>query len=201
MAGELIVGYIPSQTGITVNVYTPAGVLRIADVACPESFSGSGLYIGNYAAITPGDLTKGFHNGTFLGDDVYEDKAALVTTIADPNPAGGTDVDAIFDMAAGSDEDDAYFNMIVTIVDNSGGEAATRRVAVYDGTNKRVTLDYPAGFPLAVGDKITIWANAYDSYSGPSVGQIADQVWDEKKSEHTDPGSMGLFHGIHGWHN
>ncbi len=199
MAAEIVIGYVRSQSNITADVLTPAGVLRIADIPCPESFSGSGVYIGDFPTITPGDTIQAYHSGVFLGSTVYEDKAALVTTILDPDPAGGTTTDAIFDMVAGSSDDDEYLNMIVTIVDISGGVTVTRRVIAYDGTNKRITLDFPAEFPLDVADKVTIWANAYDSYSGPSVVEITSGVWDAQKSDHRVSGSMGLAQGIHGW--
>ncbi len=200
MAGEIVITYIKSQSEITANVYTPTGVLRIADVACPESFSGSGVYVGDYAAITPGDAIVVFHATVYIGGEVYNKQAALVTTIADPDPAGGTTTDAVFDMVDGS-ADDEYINMIVSIDDVSGGVTATRRILDYDGANKRVTLDFPAEFPLDVADRITIWKNAYDSNSGPTADQTASAVWDKLKTDHKLPGTMGLFQGLHGWHD
>lgn len=201
MAGEIVIGYIPSQSEITANVYTPVGALRIADVACPESFSGSGIYVGDYAAITPGDIIEGYHATVYLGSEEYNKQAALVTTIADPDPAGGTTTDAVFDMVDGSSDDSEYINMIVSIDDMSGGVTATRRIVDYDGANKRVTLDFPAEFSLDVADRVTIWKNAYDSYSGPTAVENASAVWNKLKSDHSDPGSMGLLQGLHGWHD
>lgn len=201
MAGEIVIQYVPSQSDITANVYTPAGVLRIADVACMESFSGSGVYVGDYAAITPGDLIEAFHAGVYIGGETYQEQAALVTTISDPDPAGGSTTDAVFDMVDGSSNDDEYINMVISIDDASGGVTATRRIVDYDGTNKRVTLDFPAEFPLDVADRVTIWKNAYDSYSGPSASETASAVWDKLKTDHKVAGSMGLIQGIHGWHD
>jgi len=199
MAGEIVISYIPSQSEITANVYTPAGVLRIADVACPESFSGSGVYVGDYAAITPGDAIVAFHATVYIGGEVYNKQAALITTIADPDPDGGTTTDTVFDMVDGADDDDEYINMIVSIDDVSGGVTATRRIVNYVGVDKRVTLDFPAEFPLDVADRITIWKNAYDSYSGPTAEQTASAVWNKLKADHKLPGSMGLIQGLHGW--
>ncbi len=201
MAGEIVITYIKSQSEITANVYTPAGVLRIADVACPESFSGSGVYVGDYAAITPGDAIVAFHASVYIGGEVYNKQAALVTTIADPDPAGGSTTDTVFDMVDGSADDNEYINMVVSIDDVSGGITATRRIVDYDGANKRVTLDFPAEFPLDVADRITIWKNAYDSYSGPTADQNASAVWDKLKMDHKLPGTMGLVQGLHGWHD
>ena len=201
MAGEIVISYIPSQSEITANVYTPAGVLRIADVACSESFSGSGVYVGDYAAITPGDAIVAFHATVYIGGEIYNKQAALITTITDPDPAGGSTTDAVFDMVDGSAEDDEYINMVVSIDDVSGGITATRRIVDYDGANKRVTLDFPAEFPLDVADRITIWKNAYDSYSGPTASQTASAVWDKLKTDHKLPGTMGLLQGLHGWHD
>lgn len=201
MAGEIVISYIPSQSEITANVHTPVGVLRIADVACPESFSGSGVYVGDYAAITPGDAIVAFHATVYIGGEIYNKQAALITTIADPDPAGGSTTDTVFDMIDGSADDNEYINMIVSIDDVSGGITATRRIVDYDGANKRVTLDFPAEFPLDVADRITIWKNAYDSYSGPTANQTASAVWDKLKADHKLPGTMGLFQGLHGWHD
>jgi len=199
MAGEIVISYIPSQSEVTANVYTPAGVLRIADVACSESFSGSGVYVGDYAAITPGDAIVAFHATVYIGGEVYNKQAALVTTIADPDPDGGSTTDAVFDMVDGSADPDEYINMVVSIDDVSGGITATRRIVDYDGVNKRITLDYPAEFPLDVADRVTIWKNAYDSYSGPTTDQNASAVWDKLKADHKLPGSMGRIQGNHGW--
>ena len=201
MAGEIVISYIPSQSEITANVYTPAGVVRIADVACPESFSGSGVYVGDYAAITPGDAIVAFHATVYIGAEEYNKQAALVTTISDPDPAGGSTTDTTFDLVDGSDDDDEYINMVVSIDDVSGGITATRRIVDYSGADKRVTLDFPAEFPLDVADRITIWKNAYDSYSGPTADQNAAAVWNKLKADHSLPGSMGLMQGLHGWHD
>ena len=201
MAGEIVIIYTPSQSEITANVYTSAGVLRIADVACSESFSGSGVYVGDYAAITPGDIIVSFHATVYIGGEVYNKQAALVTTIVDPDPAGGSTTDTMFDMVDGSADDNEYINMVVSIDDMSGGVTATRRIVDYDGANKRVTLDFPAEFPLDVADQITIWKNAYDSHSGPTADQNASAVWDKLKADHKLPGTMGLFQGLHGWHD
>ena len=199
MAGEIVISYIPSQSEITANVYTPAGVLRIADVACPESFSGSGVYVGDYAAITPGDAIVAFHATVYIGGEVYNKQAALITTIADPDPAGGSTTDTTFDMVDGSADDDEYINMIVSIDDVSGGITVTRRIVDYSGADKRITLDFPAEFPLDVADRVTIWKNAYDSYSGPTTSQTASAVWNKLKADHQNPGSMGSLQGLHGW--
>lgn len=199
MAGEIVIGYLPSQSEITANVYTPAGVLRIADVACPESFSGSGVYVGDYAAITPGDVIQAYHATVYIGSEEWNREAALVTTILDPDPAGGSTTDAVFDMVGGTSDDDEYINMVVSIDDVSGGVTAVRSIVDYNGANKRVTLDFPAEFPLDVGDRITIWKNAYNGFSGPTAGQTAAAVWDKLKADHANPGSMGLFQGLHGW--
>ncbi len=201
MAGEIVITYTPSQSEITANVYTPVGVLRIADVACPESFSGSGVYVGDYAPITPGDTIAAFHATVYIGGEEYNKQAALVTTIADPDPAGGSTTDAVFDMVNGTSDSDEYINSVVSIDDVSGGVTAVRRIVDYDGANKRVTLDFPAEFPLDVADRVTIWKNAYDSFSGPTALENASAVWDKLKVDHKVAGSMGLVQGIHGWHD
>lgn len=200
MAGEIKIGYTPSQTGVTADVLTPAGVLRQADIATVETPSGSGAYLGDYPAINSGDIIMGFHNGIFLGSEIYEPKTVLVTTIADPDPAGGSTTDAVFDLVKGLTDNDSYFNSIITVQTLAAGEVDNRRVIDYvGGSTFRVTVDFPFPFALSAGDAVKIWANAYDSFSGPSAAENAIAVWAALKATNKDPGSMGQLQGIHGW--
>ena len=201
MAGEIVVSYVASQTGITANVYEPTGPLRDGAISCPETPVGSGIYIGDSALIVPNDRIKAFHNGIFIGSETWMADAVLVTTISDPAPAGGSDTDKVFDIVSGLLEDDEFFNHIITVQDISGGDISNRRISSYKivGGNRRVTVSLPFEFPLAAGDTVVIKAGTYDSFSGPSAEENATAVWLASRADNRVPGSMGQVQGIEGW--
>ncbi len=200
MSDEIKISYTPSQTGVTADVTTPAGVLRQADIATVETPADSGIYLGDYPTINSGDLILAFHNSIYLGSEIYESKTVLVTTIADPDPAGGTTTDAVFDLVKGLSDDDSFFNSVITVRTVAGGDSDNRRIVDYvGGTTFRITVDSPFPFALSTGDYVTIWANAYDSFSGPSAAENATAVWAALKATNKNPGSMGQLQGLRGW--
>lgn len=186
MADEITVAYVPSQSNITADVFTAAGVERIADIPLEEKPADSGFYIGDYATITPGDAILAFHSGVYIGSEVYEANVAVVTTVASIVTA-----DSVITLAAGSGDDDAYNNMIISIQDVSGQVTVARRILDYVGATKTVTFDFDTEFAIQVNDTIRIWANAYDNSGGPSAAQIASQVWGSTDSSFNVADTMG----------
>lgn len=105
--------------------------------------------------------------------------------------------DTVFDLIAGSAQNDAYNNMIVAIIDAGDGSAETRRITDYVGADKRITIDAEITFPVAAGDAVVIYQAAYApvgeaSVSDANMNSIADKVWDEADADHMTPGTKGL---------
>lgn len=186
MAGEITFSYIQSQSNITADVFTAAGVERIADIALTETPADSGHYVGDYAAITPGDEILAFHSGVYIGGEVYEQNVAVSTTVATIVTA-----DTVITLTDGSAANDFYNNMIISIQDISGQVTVARRILDYIGASKTVTLDFDTEFAIQSGDRVRIWANAYDSAASPSANQIKAAVWNATDSEFNDPNTMG----------
>ncbi|HEB27329.1 MAG TPA: hypothetical protein ENI05_06070 [Porticoccus sp.] len=186
MAGEITVSYVPSQSPITTDVFTAAGVERIADISLPETPADSGHYVGDFAAITPGDEILAFHNGVYIGGEVYEQNVAVSTTVATIVTA-----DTVITLTDGSAANDFYNNMIISIQDISGQVTVARRILGYVGASKQVTMDFDTEFAIQAGDRVRIWANAYDSAGGPSAAQISASVWKATNSDFNDPNTMG----------
>ena len=114
-----------------------------------------------------------------------------------------------FTLTTGSADDDAYNNCTIVIEDASTAtQKAIGLISNYVGGSKTVTLKYDPGiFTMAVTDKIYILAEnalksmvanrqldvASDGSIRPTVFDIADQIWDELQSGHTDVGSFGYY--------
>ena len=104
--------------------------------------------------------------------------------------------DSVFTIDAGSLEDDAYNNMVVSVIDKSTGDVISRRVTDYVGSTRQITVDYDFEFALEDGvgneDTVIIWADTYSTTAGAAAAsEIADAVWNEKQAEHIANGSMG----------
>jgi hypothetical protein len=114
-----------------------------------------------------------------------------------------------FTLTAGSADDDAYNNCTIVIEDASTAtQKAVGIISNYVGSSKTITLLYdPAIFTMAATDKIYILAEnaiksmvanrqldvASDGSIHPTVFAIANQIWDELQSGHTDSGSFGRY--------
>lgn len=114
-----------------------------------------------------------------------------------------------FTLTAGSADDDAYNNCTIVIEDASTAtQKAVGIISNYVGVSKTITLLYdPAVFTMATTDKVYILAEnalkatmpnrqidvASDGSIHPTVFAIANQIWDELQSGHTDSGSFGRY--------
>ena len=93
--------------------------------------------------------------------------------------------------SADSPDDDAYNNMIALLIDQSTGEQmSVRTISDYDQGTDTITLDSAPDFTVANGDTVKIIAVAPGS-TPPTAAAIADAVWDEASSGHTDAGKAG----------
>jgi hypothetical protein len=122
--------------------------------------------------------------------EVEDIELALETTVSQVDTA-----DSVFRLAAGSSDNDAYNNMVVSITDVSNGDTRSRRITDYVGSTKQVTVDYDFEFALATSpaDVVRIWAGTYSQTAGAAaVSEIADAVWDEAEVAHMTIGSTGL---------
>ena len=102
----------------------------------------------------------------------------------------------VFDLTAGSADNDAYNGCIVVVTDQSTGtQKAHGIISDYvGGSDREVTLsaDPLAGFTMANGDTIDIIAPLGAAGSAPTAAAVADAVWDEATSGHTSAGTFGL---------
>jgi hypothetical protein len=112
--------------------------------------------------------------------DLVTNEVALKTSIADDDPDGSS-TDQTFTLVDGpnsSPSDDSMYNfMAISVTDISGKVRATRRVIAYVASLRKVTVDYPFEFPLAIGDMVQIWASTYSTTAGVAAAdEIADAV-------------------------
>ncbi len=166
------------KTGVvnlTVNViYDNAGTMtaREIDVPLTEEPANSSVYVGSPNVLISGDIVVVYEGGAFRGGREYEINVALETTIADDNPDGSSS-DQTFILADGSGSNDEYNSMIVSVTDITGNVVASRRIVDYTGANKKIEVDSPFEFPLAIGDKVRIWA---DTYSQTATVELIDDI-------------------------
>ena len=77
MSNEIAISYINGKT-VTADVFQPTGAVREAAIALTENGTG-GLYLGDCATITPGDLIVGYDDGVYVGGEEYSVVAANYT--------------------------------------------------------------------------------------------------------------------------
>lgn len=134
----------------------------------------------------------------------WEDQLVVIETFGGPNAQHIADIaltalidtvetaDRVFDIVDGSPNDDEYNNMVVSIIDVSGGVMASRRVTDYDGTTKRVTVDYDFEFPLSPDDIVYIYSDTYSTTAGvAAAGEIRDTILNSPSMDYVLQGSIG----------
>ncbi len=128
-------------------------------------------------------VEEAVYDKMFGADAVGPPEALIRTTIA--TLASQTS----FTLTAGSADDDAYNNGIITVIDQTTKtQLATGTVSDYTGSTKTITLNADPGvFTMAAGDIVEI----QPAISTPSAASIADAVWDETIASHTTGGSFG----------
>lgn len=69
MADEIAVSYITGQT-LTADVFQPDGSVRETAISLTENATG-GLYLGDCATISAGDLVVAYDSGDYIGGQEY----------------------------------------------------------------------------------------------------------------------------------
>ncbi|NIT55414.1 MAG: hypothetical protein GWN00_04005 [Aliifodinibius sp.] len=89
--------------------------------------------------------------------------------------------------------DDVYNNQTIVLFDDSDDDApSVRTVSDYDGDTQTVTLSAAPDFTVASDDSVKIFVTpAAVSLTGPTAADVADAVWDETSTGHTDAGKAG----------
>ena len=122
------------------------------------------------------------------GDAAWSAAAGTPSVLIDTTIAVVTD-QTHFTLTAGSDIDDAYLNQAVVLYDASNSDyPSVRVVSAYTGATKTVTLDSAPDFTIIAGDGVKVFVTAPGT-TAPTVGQIADGVWDELIAGHVVAGS------------
>lgn len=141
-------------------------------------------------AASDGDWS-GFDNSTDSLEALRDNQAAAADAVLLQNTTITVTDQTHFTLAAGSADDDAYNNMIIVFTDQTTAEQkSVRTVTDYTGASKTVTIDSAPDFTIATGDTVDILAVAPGS-TPPTASQIADAVWDEASTGHTDAGKAG----------
>ena len=103
----------------------------------------------------------------------------------------GLSSQTVFNLTAGSADDDAYNDQTAIVTDSVTSEQrGVAAVSDYVGATKTVTLAAAMPFTIANGDTIDIIA-APAAGTPPSAATIADAVLDEVLSGHTTAGTLG----------
>lgn len=111
----------------------------------------------------------------------------IATTISDASPSTTE-----FDLAAGSSTDDWYNDQVIMFTSGTL-IGLVRIVSDYVGATKTITIDEALPQAPGNGDKIEL----IGQHAHPKT-QIADAVWDEALSAHTNTGSAGEALGVVG---
>lgn len=167
-------------------------VLNGADAATGLSLAGADYFTYGYFASNIIALSGGFNEATNLlhayqnGADSGWGPILHTTTVKTVN----SQTDIYLD--SGAAENDAYNGCFVVIRSALALDSAKpMRVSDYAVTSeKQLILASAPGFTIAIGDIIQILAADVPA-SAPTVGDIADAVWDEATSGHTTSGTFG----------
>ena len=103
---------------------------------------------------------------------------------------------------SGLDSDDSTSNdarngSIISIEDATGTAIEVFKVTDYVGLTKKVTIDKECTFPLAAGDIVRLYANAYNSVLAEAtvaptdINSIVSGVWDAAQSDYDSVETMG----------
>lgn len=155
--------------------------------------------LANLMTKTDGDTSDFDHATDSLealrdrGDAAWSGAPTVLETTIDTVETA----DTVFDLIAGSAQNDAYNNMIVAITDAGDGSTETRRIIDYVAADKRITIDAEITFPVAAGDAVIIYQGAYAPVGAASITEgdkndIVDKVWDEADADHMTQGTKGL---------
>lgn len=190
----MIVKFI-SRTGrtLTFSVYSEDGnTTRETGTSIPETPAGSGNYVGAATLLVPGDDVVIYEGADVVGGGEFSVELALETTIADDNPDGSS-TDQTFTLAAGSTNNDEYKNMAISVTDVSGAVVSTKRVTDYvGGAIKKITVDEAFEFPLAIGDRVRIWADTYSQTAeAATVSDIVTGLLSADARSYKTPGTFG----------
>ena len=191
------------KTGDAANItgkYSLDGSAEAALTIAVEEIGGGVYWQGFTAGQTNGDSfaytwessTDGITIDPVIGTtdagktDEIQDNVALRTVVNTVITA-----DTEFTVIDGSTEDDAYNNMIVTVVDASSGDAISRKISDYTGSTKQITVDDDLEFAIDAGDTVIIWADTYAVTAGTAAAdEIANAVRD-KSLDSTINGTIG----------
>lgn len=199
MANEVNFQYISGKT-LTFSVYKKDGTEREAGTSLTETPASSGLYLGTPTIIVGGDNVVIKEGSDVVGGGEYAIELALETTIADDNPDGSS-VDQTFTLASGSSSNNAYKYMAISLTDISGSVVQTKRVTGYVGNSRKVTVDEAFVFPIAIGDRVRIWADTYSQTAdAATITDIVDAVYGALDEDYLTQGTKGLkiHHSGHG---
>ena len=120
------------------------------------------------------------------------------STATNPNVLLSTGIATVtsqteFTLDSGSDDDDAYKGQTVVMYDNTNSDYPSVRVITdYIGATRTITLDSAPDFTLADDDTVKIFVTAPGT-TAPTAAEVADAVWDEQASGHTDSGSFAKY--------
>jgi len=114
---------------------------------------------------------------------------AAWSTAGTPSVLIDTTIDVVtdqthFTLTAGSDIDSAYLDQAIVMYDASNlNYPSIGKVSAYVGATKTVTLDSAPDFTIIAGDGVKVFVTAPGT-TAPTVGQVADGVWDELIAGH-----------------
>ena len=195
MANEGILKFGWPEAGlltVTAKILKPDDTVRDSQSAVALDDSGHDKLYTNAGAITiqTGDTIQ-VSIGTDLvgpGTEFRPETAAVAlrTTIASVSVA-----DTKFVLTDGPAIAGILFNAVIEIYDISGGFSVPRRISAYTA-GREVTLDTDAGFALAPGDAIRIYAGSYEGELGTvATDQITASVWNAILDDFQINGSTG----------
>lgn len=122
------------------------------------------------------------------GDVAWSAAAGTPSVLIDTTIAVVTD-QTHFTLTAGSDIDSAYLDQAIVMYDASNlNYPSVRKVSAYVGATKTVTLDSAPSFTIIADDGVKVFVTAPGT-TAPTVGQVADGVWDELIAGHEVAGS------------
>ena len=164
-----------------------------ADLQTQIGTDGAGLT--NLPAVT---LANGAHGGA--GATITLQSYTNFTGAGSSNPnmlldvgVGTVNTQTSFTLESGSDDDDAYNDQAIVMYDASNSEYPSIRVVTdYVGSSRTITIDAAPDFVLVDTDSVKIFVTAPGS-NAPTVGQIADAVWDEDQVDHTTADTFGVI--------
>jgi hypothetical protein len=193
--GDSIVGYVPCTFSIenrtAMQALQPTTAGRTLDVATTGE---AGIDLDNFA----GNLPSTAYDSSYYAAVNSEVLAALGMTGLTKLVAVNTTIATLatqtsFTLTDGSPDDNAY-NTFIGIVSDATTAHQKAGIAISDWTASSKTLELqadPGIFTMAVGDMVTIFSIPSTAAGAPTAAAVADAVWDELATGHTDAGKAG----------